>query len=428
MKLNIMELFITVGLISFANAQDKIDENEMFADTASVVNNIVDNPKDNASSKEVKSVGVSGEITSVLIGSSERGLLSDPSFDRTSMSTYVEGNLLLDVRLLQGFKALGNMEVSYNADSSAPDISLRELFLDANIGHKIYLRAGKQLLQWGRCYLWNPTDLINVEKKSFIQKIGYREGTFGLKAHIPYGTTANFYGFIDARNAVRIDSMACAAKAEILLHNTEVAFSIWDKRGKKPVYGVDISTDLFKINFNGELALYQTYKASLVNKNWVPRIAVNATKSFDAFDVTDRISVTMEFYYNSVGDNSKRINFEKILTTLGNQSLISDSLPNNEQNGSLMMSGIYEPNNFSKYYGALFISVNKFILNDMALSCNAILNLNQMCTTISTGLTYSLLNDFSIGLQAINYVGPSNTEYTLSGRNFDLQLTAGVAF
>jgi hypothetical protein len=297
------------------------------------------------------------------------------------------------------------MEVSYNADSSSPDISLRELFVDVNIGHKIYLRTGKQLLQWGQCYLWNPTDLINVEKKSFIQKIGYREGTFGLKAHIPYGTTANFYGFIDTRNAARID-----------------------KRGNKPVYGLDISTQIFKINFNGEVALYQLYKTSLLNKKWVPRIAVNASKSFDAFDVTDRISVTSEFYFNSVGDDSKRINLGKILATLGDRSPIADSLPTNMQSGSLMMSGLYEPNNFSKYYGALFISVSKFILSDMTLSCNAILNLNQMCATISTGLSYRMLNDFSIGLQVINYVGSDNTEYTISGRSVDLQLTAGVVF
>jgi hypothetical protein len=423
-----MMLFITLGQISFAYAQDKIDEDAMFSDTATVVNNIVDNPKDNASSKEMKSVGVSGEITSVAIGSSERGFLNDPALDRTLMSTYITGNLLLDVRLLQGFKALGNMEVSYNADSSSPDISLRELFVDVNIGHKIYLRTGKQLLQWGQCYLWNPTDLINVEKKSFIQKIGYREGTFGLKAHIPYGTTANFYGFIDTRNAARIDSLACAAKAEILLNGTEMALSIWDKRGNKPVYGLDISTQIFKINFNGEVALYQLYKTSLLNKKWVPRIAVNASKSFDAFDVTDRISVTSEFYFNSVGDDSKRINLGKILATLGDRSPIADSLPTNMQSGSLMMSGLYEPNNFSKYYGALFISVSKFILSDMTLSCNAILNLNQMCATISTGLSYRMLNDFSIGLQVINYVGSDNTEYTISGRSVDLQLTAGVVF
>jgi hypothetical protein len=64
----------------------------------------------------------------------------------------------------------------------------------------------------------------------------------------------------------------------------------------------------------------------------------------------------------------------------------------------------------------------------MTLTFNIIANLNQGCATISTGLSYAMLNDFSIGLQAINYVGPSNTEYTLSGRGVDLQLTAGVTF
>jgi hypothetical protein len=51
------------------------------------------------------------------------------------------------------------------------------------MGKIVYFRAGKQVAQWGRCYLWNPTDLINVEKPFYSEDI-FARGNLRLKMSI----------------------------------------------------------------------------------------------------------------------------------------------------------------------------------------------------------------------------------------------------
>ena len=46
--------------------------------------------------------------------------------------------------------------------TEAADFSLHELFLDYTLLDKLYLRAGKQTINWGVGYFFSPADVINV--------------------------------------------------------------------------------------------------------------------------------------------------------------------------------------------------------------------------------------------------------------------------
>ena len=227
-------------------SQEAIDESDLFKDSSSIVadSSLVNNTEMSQGQNDKKSVSFSGEITSTGIFSGDRDLLDSSLEKSTQLTTYIVGNIFLDIRQFHGIKAFANLETRYLPSMNETVVDLRELFLDANIGHRLYFRTGKQVLQWGRCYFWNPTDLINVEKKLFIQKIGYREGAYGIKTHVPFGTRANLYGFVDTRNASGVDSVAGVAKAEFLLGGVEMAFSVWDKSKFQPVFGYDFSTSL----------------------------------------------------------------------------------------------------------------------------------------------------------------------------------------
>ncbi|MBF0204465.1 MAG: hypothetical protein HQK67_09165 [Desulfamplus sp.] len=135
-----------------------------------------------------------------------------------------------------GYKAFGSFELKHDASvnegKSGDDkttFSTKELFADFNFNRNIYLRAGKQVLSWGQCYLWNPTDMINVENKSFLHKLEAREGTYGIKGHIPFGTAVNIYGFANLEDADEGGDVAGAGKFEFLVNGTEMAFSAWAK-------------------------------------------------------------------------------------------------------------------------------------------------------------------------------------------------------
>ena len=310
-------LLFCVFLYTLIFSQDKaLNENDLFSDTSSITKSseIVNN----AASKETnpKSTSLSGVITTAFIGSANRGWFDSLRRKDLQLTNFTVGNLLLDIRLPQGAKAYANVETQYIPNTSSVLVSLRELFVDGNLHKKIYLRMGKQVLQWGRCDMWNPTDLINVEKKLFIQKIGYREGAYGVKLHIPFGTTYNIYGFIDTREASSVDSVAAAGKFEFLIGSTEMAFSMWDKKNFHPVFGYDFSTRLAGIDFTGELSVSNggnSYIAQEQNGSLSEiksgdrqtRLCIDVGRPFDFFDISQALSVTASFYYNTggYGDN-----------------------------------------------------------------------------------------------------------------------------
>jgi hypothetical protein len=85
-------------------------------------------------------------------------------------------------------------------------------------------------------------------------------------------------------------------------------------------------------------------------------------------------------------------------------------------------------NYFSKYYGALFTSVGRFIVTDMTLNMNYIRNIDDGTGIVSAGVTYTNLADLTLGALVNLLTGPRNGEYTTLKAVYDVQLTAGISF
>ena len=259
----------------------------------------------------------SGEVTSTAEFGFKRDWFTTGDRKQVSPSAYIVGNFLLDSRFPMGIKAFANTEVQYFADSSRTQFSLQEMFIDANIKHVVYFRTGKQVLQWGRCYFWNPTDLINVERKKFIEDVGYREGAYGIKMHIPYATKFNFISFLDMRNMTSLDSLAGAAKVEFLIGGTEIGAAVWGKKFKDPFFGLDFSSSLFDFGVAGEIGITsgtQLHKNVSqihhggysqifhpIDEDFIIRACLGVSRIFDFMEIDDRVSVEAEVYFNQAG-------------------------------------------------------------------------------------------------------------------------------
>jgi hypothetical protein len=438
-------LLFCVFLYTLIFSQDKaLNENDLFSDTSSITKSseIVNN----AASKETnpKSTSLSGVITTAFIGSANRGWFDSLRRKDLQLTNFTVGNLLLDIRLPQGAKAYANVETQYIPNTSSVLVSLRELFVDGNLHKKIYLRMGKQVLQWGRCDMWNPTDLINVEKKLFIQKIGYREGAYGVKLHIPFGTTYNIYGFIDTREASSVDSVAAAGKFEFLIGSTEMAFSMWDKKNFHPVFGYDFSTRLAGIDFTGELSVSNggnSYIAQEQNGSLSEiksgdrqtRLCIDVGRPFDFFDISQALSVTASFYYNTggYGDNpfgdSNTYSFKNPVIALD-----ANGKPVIKTSGTkadfLTLNNLYQMNDFSRYYVGLDIEISRIFFSALSGFFKVIDNIPQSSMVLTTGVNVVSLNEFFTGLTINGYFGKKNTEYTFQNQALAIQLTAGVTF
>jgi len=449
MKIFFIVCLIICLFISFnCFAQEVINEDELFSTPELIfeTGKIVDNT---FLEEEKKGLGISGEATSVLEytdGSTENKDQEVNNGEKnTTLSTYIVGNLFFDARLKKGIKCFADTEIQYNSSTQDEDFSLREFFLDFNVKNSVYFRTGKQVLQWGRCFLWNPSDLINVEKKTFQEKIGFREGAYGMKMHIPFGTRFNIYCFLDTGDVRTSDEIGAAGKFEFIVGGTEMAFSAWNKKGYRPVYAYDFSTRIFGIDTVGEAAFsygdnYEKLKiengalTSYREENeWIPRVSINFGKSFDFKDVNDRISINVEFYYNE-GGYPDNVLCDPTIYPFIKPLIISDPSANpamitsGTKKDFLLYNNFYEPYNLSKYYVALFTTIRKFILSDMNLILNMIENLNDESFMLTTGVHYTNINDFSVGLSLYSFFGKKNGEFTFRNSSNTVQLTFGIVF
>jgi hypothetical protein len=447
--------FSIITFIAAGYSQETVDENALFSDTNSIVDSstIIDFSL-SENKPESTHVGFSGSINSIVEAGASRFYFDNFSRKEITPSAYMLGNLFLDIRLPMNVKAFGNLETRFNADSSNVDFSIRELFVDVNVKRKVYFRTGKQVLQWGRCYFWNPTDLVNVERKSLEPKIGYRDGAYGIKMHVPFGTKYNLYGFVDMKKFTSVDSLAGAFRSEILIGNTEVGAELCGKRNREPVFGMDFSTTVFDIDIYGEVSLesgknYTTFEGlsknqsimsfldsstssteSTIGNKPIPKICIGFSKSFDLLDVNDRVTVISEFYYNKAGVPGNFFEEHKIKDALD----LLTKMPGDTSDSALktklnsMQSRFVNPNNFSKFYLSLFTTVNKFIIPDMIFQFNGVMNLEQKAATLIASLQYSTIHNLSMGLTLTGAVGSDETEYTLFSNALSARLNLGITF
>jgi hypothetical protein len=426
-------------------AQDmQTDESALFSDTSSVIDSTL--TVNTAASKQLseKTTDLSGSITSANIANANRNWFGSYNSSDVQLSSYMVANLMLDVRLPQGTKAFANLETEYVPSGSSVIVGLRELFVDVNLHKHVFLRFGKQVLQWGPCNLWNPTDLINVEKKLFIQKIGYREGAYGIKAHIPFGTVCNIYGFLDTKSSGAPDSLALAGKAEFLVGGTEMALSMWTKKHRVPVFGYDISTRTMGIDITGEASISKGSNTNSMfedngmlylkkSNDYQTRVSVDFGHDFDLFSVSKGLSVIASFYYNQAGYDKDLFSDAK-LYTYRDTVFISDSsgtgtaMPAGTKALFLTGHSLYEQNNSGKYYVALQTTINRLFLNSLTGYVKIIDNIPQSSMIISTGINYTSLHEFYAGLMVNGYIGNKNTEYTFQNQAMQIQFTAGLTF
>lgn len=424
---------------------EDIDENALFGDKP-VVEEKSYEKKDVDAEQNQKRVGFSGSITSVYGYSATRGFLQGKGTEGNVFGPSIEGTGYLDVRLPESDKGFGAFDVVYDSVEEKSTYSMPELFVDFNIAKRIYFRTGKQVVQWGRCYLWNPTDLINVEKKSFTDKIGPREGTYGMKVHVPFGTALNLYGFASTVKTDQAQDVAGTVKVEFLVGGTEMAFSAWGARRYNPVAAYDISTRIGTIDIKGEASVSDgsnDWKTGVRSGKLVKyhdtgvtqKYCLDLGRSFDANDQSGKVQVNVEGFYNGAGYRENVLRdrnvylYDKPVEAEMNGETVT--LPGGTKTMYIMGNGLYSMNYLSRWYAAAFVTINSFFTSSMTLTMNLVGNIEQKCAMSSVLLSYQSLTGFKASAMVNGYFGPKDTEYTYRfGRinGADLRLAAGIIF
>ncbi len=419
--------------------EKKSEEDELFSSPDTVIESSKFEKNNLDENQNKKRYGISGRLSSVNSYIAER---TDGGGDQ--FQPYILGTLFADIRLPADVKGFGNFETLYNASDNKAEFFVRELFIDFNISRAVYFRTGKQIIQWGRCYLWNPTDLVNTEKKTFLTKIGAREGSHGIKMHVPFGTSANLYGFAITHKIDDASEIAGAGKIEFLVGGTEMAFSVWGKNHYHPVYGYDFSTRILQIDIVGEASLSRGSNTRMIrtignvltadrdDSKWIPKACIDLGHAFDFNGQPDRIQVNLEFFFNGDGyhrnifrDNTI-YDFDVPVKVRVNDFDVY--VPSGTKAVYLSGNGLFEVNYHSRYYTAFFMTVNKFFTSDFTFKTNVIGNIAQRSSIVSIGLSYANINDFNAGIEVYGFFGKRLTEYNYLGNAALVLITVGIVF
>ena len=351
----------------------------------------------------------------------------------------ISANLVTDIQLHQNIRGIINLDANFApsgisdtqttrydsrtyslvaTEADAYDMSLNEAFFDTNLGGRIFVRAGKQVLQWGRGYLFNPTDLISGERKNLLDMDANREGTYGIKAHVPFGVKYNIYSFFDFGTDENLDYFACAGKFEFLLDKTELSVSAWKENGGYPVFGFDFSTRFKELDIIGELSLSSketirkpenNFSISKTEKTWIPRASLGVMKSFDFNGINDRINLVLELYYDQAGYSENIFdNPVKVVALLAND--------------------LYDIYSYSKYYGMFFLEYRDFISSDLTLQLTGLENFNDHSGVVMAQLKYNFLDNYTLEFSVSSTTGGANSQFTLTGNITSAEFSAKIYF
>jgi len=374
-----------------------------------------------------KSVTFTGRLDFLTIYSlSQSYLNSHQNWNKNRLNTLTKGDFFLDVRLQKGVKAFGDIgitQLAQPASSSLPISTLvefKELFVDFNLNHSIYVRSGKQFSNWGRSFFWNPVDFVNRDTKNFNNLNAIRSGVTGTRLHVPGGSGQDFYLFLDLNDVHNLDQIALIPKWNFLLGNAEFGLSALIKNKSECRYGFDFSTAFWGWNVASEVALSHGNDRQVLQENaqvlsfgsirdrWVPLVTLDFSKTLN-WERADRIRVNWEGFYNGAGYR---------------ENVLSDP----KKRVFLLTNNGIAHHYFSRTYHAMFVTISEFPNHDTSLDLNALQNLVDGSGVLSLGLTYQVVDGLTLRGAFSAYFGSGDSEYRVEDQAFDLIGQATLTF
>ena len=203
-------------------------------------------------------------------------------------------------RFFQGHS--GSLPTPEAADPYAPQWALSEAYYSFDVGKKIFVRLGNQLISWGPSRVWTPVDFINLEKADSFSTLDVRKGKPGLRLHAPFshGNAFLFADFSDmATDGTYGDpykTVNAGGRIDFTARNFEFGLTGYGGYRSQGRAGVDFSGRLFATSVYGECAYapaYSGYDDKLL-------ASVGFSRTLDGLK---RWTLSGECFYNSLGDD-----------------------------------------------------------------------------------------------------------------------------
>jgi hypothetical protein len=207
-----------------------------------------------------------------------------------SFSTSLQSELYFDARPNTDIRVYGDARISYPFETTADDagtpqdesrgfddiVKINELFSDFTIHDTLFVRAGKQTINWGVGYFFSPADLLNLAEIDPSDPDADLEGPVSVMINAPIEVD-NLYGYlIIPENTRDVTDLAVAAKYEKVIGGTEVGIGGYYRDGQPPAGMLTVSTNIADISVFGEGVIqYGSDKEYLTGSLFSPVIYEN---------------------------------------------------------------------------------------------------------------------------------------------------------
>ena len=179
--------------------------------------------------------------------------------NRGSFSTNLQSEIYFDARPNTDIRVYGDARISYPFETAEDDsrgfddiVAIGELFSDFTINDTIFIRAGKQTINWGVGYFFSPADLLNLAEIDPSDPDADLEGPVSVMINAPIEVD-NFYGYlIVPENTEDITDLAGAVKYEKVVGGTEIGIGGYYRDGQPPAGMLTVSTNIADISVFGE--------------------------------------------------------------------------------------------------------------------------------------------------------------------------------
>jgi len=221
-------------------------------------------------------------------------------------------------RLRYDFTVTDGEPDAFGRPAEALTTSLDQLWLKFDVDRLVYVTLGRQPVRWGSGRFWNPTDFLNAQRRDPLAIFDERLGVGVLKLHVPLeGAGGNLYAVANFEGASTPEDVGGAARAEVLVANTEVAVSAAARKDDPIRLGLDLSSALSDFDVRVEGAVThgddRPYYEGAVDvarlvfpdevdrsDDWIPQVTAGAEISI-LYSDQDSVIVGGEYFFNDGG-------------------------------------------------------------------------------------------------------------------------------
>ena len=336
--------------------------------------------------------------------------------------------LFLDARPTSDFRFLLKGDANYSTGAGL-DFALREMFADIDILDTVFLRAGKQTINWGVGPFFSPANLVNLERIDPESPEEELAGPVALKGQLPIDTS-NLTGYLLLNDIGGDENIGVAARYEFLVGNSELTVGGIYDFGSPWALMATATGSIEDVTVFAEAVLQGNSDKVFVVEDPRSRAGFRITTSDSLFisgtiggrfsytteDDLYSVSAAAQYLFNGLGyadpslftDDPAALAFAQQQIALGNMSP-SDLLERGQHNA------------------AVRVSSNDIANTDLTPSVLWLSNLSDGSGLVSAGVRYDGIDFVTLSLDYRYLYGPNGAEYRVAGANHTLSLSVTVS-